>query len=61
MKCKSMVWNFSMADQGGVKGHGAHLLPQIHQKHIYMWNSFHRIPIESLQKSSYKQGCKIPT
>ena len=46
MKCKSMVWNFSMADQGGVKGHGAHLLPQIHPKYIYMWNNSHRIPTE---------------
>lgn len=42
-------------DQDGrIEGHGAHLLPQIHQKHIYMWNSFHRIPIGSLQKSSNK-------
>lgn len=29
---------------GGVVGCGAHFLPQINQKYIYMWNSLRRRP-----------------
>lgn len=35
-----------------------HLLPQIHQKYIYMWDSSYRIPAEHWQKSSDNQNCK---
>ena len=31
---------------GGIKGHGAHPLPQIYQKYIYVSNNSHRIPTE---------------
>ena len=31
-----------MREDGGVVGHEAHLLPEIHWKCIYMWNCSHR-------------------
>ena len=37
---------------GGIGRWGAHLLPQIHQKYIYMWNSSPRILAECWQKIS---------
>ena len=36
--------------------------PQIHQKHIYMWNNSYRTPTERWQKTSdFPKGKKIPT
>ena len=43
---------------GKVDGCGAHLITQIHQNYIYVWNSSHRIPAEGLQKISYNENCK---
>ena len=31
---------------GRREGCGVYLLPQIHEKYIYMWDNFHRIPAE---------------
>ena len=45
-----------LVHDGGVEGHGIHLLPPICQKYFYMWNS--RISTESLQKIPYNQRCK---
>ena len=56
-----LKWGEGIQD-GRVEGHGAHLLPQTHQKSIYIWNNSHRIPPESWQKISYgtKTTRKIP-
>lgn len=35
-----------------VRGHGAHLLPGTHQKHIYMWNKYHAKPTGVWKKDS---------
>ena len=36
--------------------------PQIHQKHIYMWNNSYRTPTERWQKTSeLPKGKKLPT
>ena len=40
-----------LVQDGGVEGHGIHLLPLICQKYFYMWT-------ESLQKIPYNQSCK---
>ena len=46
---------------GGVVGHEVHLLPQVLQKYIYMWNDSHRMPTECGQKTSDSwKGKKIP-
>ena len=35
--------------------------PQIHQKHIYMWNNSYRTPTERWQKTSdFPEGKKLP-
>ena len=36
---------------GRVLGHEVYLLPQIHQKYIYMWNDCHRLSTECWQKT----------
>ena len=43
---------------GGVKGYGAHLPPQTHQKYIYMWNNSQRKSTENWQDLLYNQSCK---
>ena len=44
-------------DGGGV-GHGAHFLPQTHQKYICMWNEFHRTATECWQRSQTSKRTK---
>ena len=58
-KVKDKNFMNGRADQDGrIEGHGAHLLPQIHQKHIFMWNNCHRITTKLWQKITYNQNCK---
>ena len=47
---------------GGQRGHGAHLPPQTHQKYIYMWNNSHGKLTGNWKKKSYttKAARKIP-
>ena len=48
---KKKFWRGSDQD-GGTVGRGAHLIPQIHPKFIYMWNNPHRTSTEHWQKTS---------
>lgn len=43
---------------GGIKGQGAHPLPQIYKKYISVWNSSHRIPTEPCLKILHNQSSR---
>ena len=59
-KLRPIHWNVILKEQSNsrVVECGAHILPQRHQKYIYLWNNSNRTSTEYRQKTSYFQKGK---